>query len=542
MGRYIFKIVLTFFLLWLPVARVYAKIVAIYPPNGSVIQDPTVHFIWGNTDTSQEYIYRHDASLQRNFGEVIYRSGLTIEEFTRGLQNYRIWYWRIRYHPKDTFSGTYDYISGPFVFGINKEIPEDILKDFVKEEEIDEEEEIIEEIGQKEEQVYQDRGESVEEEKVDELPFLENESLEREINLIKKHIPILNTNTQTNEFAWNVVGSKEEVLGTQDSSVVCRFKYVRKTKSFEKIFCNTPNLILTEQRIYPFSNEYTVVVSGDVVTKFNIQIDIYDCTFHLLKPSTWFRCEERFVESKTENVTPNMFFNIYKGDSRIPVLSYVQNGNSFSVVAGHVRDSNNIKLVHRYRIVSREVDLYHEETISYPLTFTEYDDYPKELRAFVFPFNSIIGVTQWYGYTEYQSPHTGIDFGAYREDILAVDDGEIVGKGWDSYYGECLSGGNFLKAKQSNGIHTVYFHLEDIYVNTGEYVKKGQIIGKSGNSGAWNCQRLAYHLHFETRKDHLFQSHDNPVKYINVDWNLVPTLGYQTYPGRLTGENPHPGR
>ena len=37
-------------------------------------------------------------------------------------------------------------------------------------------------------------------------------------------------------------------------------------------------------------------------------------------------------------------------------------------------------------------------------------------------------------------------------------------------------------------------------------------------------------------------SHDNPVKYVDTDWNQVPTLNYTQYPGRLTGENPHPGR
>jgi murein DD-endopeptidase MepM/ murein hydrolase activator NlpD len=73
-------------------------------------------------------------------------------------------------------------------------------------------------------------------------------------------------------------------------------------------------------------------------------------------------------------------------------------------------------------------------------------------------------------------------------------------------------------------------------------VKKGDIIAKSGNSGAWNCQPLGYHLHFETRLNQNMNSHDNPVKYINADWDSVPTLNYKQIPGRLTGENPHPGR
>jgi murein DD-endopeptidase MepM/ murein hydrolase activator NlpD len=163
-------------------------------------------------------------------------------------------------------------------------------------------------------------------------------------------------------------------------------------------------------------------------------------------------------------------------------------------------------------------------------------------KPFTFPFNKIIGVTQWYGFTDYQSPHTGIDFGATKEKVVSVGNGQVVGKGWDSYYGECLSGGNFLKVKHPNGIHTTYFHLEDMYVNTGDLVKQGQIIAKSGNTGAWNCQPLAYHMHFETRLNSSYNSHTNPVPYINVDWNKVPTLGTKYNPGRLSGENPHPGR
>ena len=165
----------------------------------------------------------------------------------------------------------------------------------------------------------------------------------------------------------------------------------------------------------------------------------------------------------------------------------------------------------------------------------------RERKPFSFPFNKIIGVTQWYGNTAYQKPHTGIDFGAKLEEVLAIGNGQVVEKGWDSYYGECLSGGNYLKVKQDNGIHVVYFHLEDISVNTGDLVKKGEVIAVSGNSGAWNCQPLAYHLHFETRLNASFSSHANPVRYVDVDWHRVPTLGYRNNPGRLTGENPHPG-
>ena len=125
--------------------------------------------------------------------------------------------------------------------------------------------------------------------------------------------------------------------------------------------------------------------------------------------------------------------------------------------------------------------------------------------------------------------------------MLAVYNGSVVGKGWDSYNGKCFSGGNYVLIKQDNGMYTTYFHLEKTLVNTGDRVKKGQKIGVSGNSGAWNCQKLGYHLHFETRKGRSQSTHVNPVDYINTDWSKIVTLNAKAISGRLSGDNPHPG-
>lgn len=166
----------------------------------------------------------------------------------------------------------------------------------------------------------------------------------------------------------------------------------------------------------------------------------------------------------------------------------------------------------------------------------------ENVKPFIFPFLKPVGVSQWHGYTAFQKPHTGIDFSVAKQNTIAVGDGVVVGRGYDRYYGECLSGGNFLTIQHDNGMYTVYFHLEQSYVDVGRRVKKGEVIAKTGNSGKWNCQPLAYHLHFETRKARSQSTHVNPVEYIAQDWNLIPTADYKKYPGRLTGDNPHPGR
>ncbi|MBU1119775.1 M23 family metallopeptidase [Patescibacteria group bacterium] len=161
-------------------------------------------------------------------------------------------------------------------------------------------------------------------------------------------------------------------------------------------------------------------------------------------------------------------------------------------------------------------------------------------KPFAFPFKEYIGVTQWHGNTAFQKPHTGIDFGAVKKEILAIGDGTIIAKGWDNYNGECLSGGNYILVKHTNGMYSSYFHLKKISVKVGQKVKKGEVLGISGNTGSWNCQPLAYHLHFETRLGRSQSTHVNPVDYIATNWSKVLTLNYKTNKGRLSGDNPHP--
>ena len=573
MVKYFLKVLFTLLFLSLLNRLVFGGVTLLTPTNGEFFENTEIFFSWENTDPDNEYIYQHFFYVNENpYGSAITRI-LEEREFTRGAVNYKIYFWKVQYHPLESFEGTFDYETEPFVFSVNKEIPEEMWNTYVAKEEEDtlEHEENIEEEAEDElESKNEDNiQEGVQEDVERELPFLENSSNRTENvrpNLPSKYISLVkSTNTgllQESEFNWNVIGSKAVLGASQgenfkqgsEGNIVCKFKYFKRSNSLEKIYCNIPKIKFLEEIKYPFANEYSVFVKGETLSSFNIQVDEYSCVFNLLKPSTWFRCEERFLQSNILSLKPNMFFHLYKDNRRVDIKSFVLENSVFRIMAGHVKDVEGMRLVHTYRMAHRDYDLYHEERYAYPIWPVDYEERDKEgnkdnlkdysdikVKPFSFPFSKIIGVTQWYGNTAYQTPHSGIDFGAKREEVLAIADGQIISKGWDSYYGECLSGGNFLKVKQNNGMYTVYFHLEDMYVNTGDVVKKNQVIAKSGNTGAWNCQRLAYHLHFETRLNASFSSHTNPVRYIDVDWNTVPTLGYSSYPGRLTGENPHPG-
>lgn len=89
-------------------------------------------------------------------------------------------------------------------------------------------------------------------------------------------------------------------------------------------------------------------------------------------------------------------------------------------------------------------------------------------------------------------PHLGVDLkGPYGNPIAATGNGIVIFAGWQSGYGRLVI------IDHGNDYETRYGHLSAISVKTGERVKRGQIIGKLGNSGI----STGAHLHYEVRID-----------------------------------------
>ncbi|MCX5725952.1 MAG: peptidoglycan DD-metalloendopeptidase family protein [Candidatus Saganbacteria bacterium] len=87
--------------------------------------------------------------------------------------------------------------------------------------------------------------------------------------------------------------------------------------------------------------------------------------------------------------------------------------------------------------------------------------------------------------------HTGIDLGAsYGTPIGAADGGEIILSGWWDGYGKAVV------IDHGSNTTTVYGHMSRIYVEKGDMVAKGQVIGLIGSTG----YSTGPHLHFEVRK------------------------------------------
>ena len=73
--------------------------------------------------------------------------------------------------------------------------------------------------------------------------------------------------------------------------------------------------------------------------------------------------------------------------------------------------------------------------------------------------------------------------------VVATGSGTIVSAGWLGGYGKAI-------VIQHNGVQqTLYGHLSEVFVQPGQQIEQGTVIGRVGSSG----NSTGPHLHFETR-------------------------------------------
>ena len=97
--------------------------------------------------------------------------------------------------------------------------------------------------------------------------------------------------------------------------------------------------------------------------------------------------------------------------------------------------------------------------------------------------------------------HRGQDFAVnLNTPVLATGDGVVTKAQYDSGWGR------YVKIDHGYGYETIYAHLYKINVKKGQKVKRGDVIGKSGNSG----RAAGFHPHYEVHKN---KKVDDPKKY-----------------------------
>jgi murein DD-endopeptidase MepM/ murein hydrolase activator NlpD len=79
--------------------------------------------------------------------------------------------------------------------------------------------------------------------------------------------------------------------------------------------------------------------------------------------------------------------------------------------------------------------------------------------------------------------------------IYAAADGRVIFAEWNGGYGNytCISHGRV----GGKGLSTCYAHQSRILASAGQRVRRGQVIGRVGTTGA----STGNHLHFEVRRD-----------------------------------------
>jgi murein DD-endopeptidase MepM/ murein hydrolase activator NlpD len=101
--------------------------------------------------------------------------------------------------------------------------------------------------------------------------------------------------------------------------------------------------------------------------------------------------------------------------------------------------------------------------------------------------------------------HTGVDFSApIGTPIYVTGNGVVENVKYMEGYG------NTIIVNHGFNYKTLYGHLSTMNVYPGQTVKRGQIIGKIGNTG----NSVGPHLHYEV---HYKGIHQNPINYFAFD-------------------------
>lgn len=113
--------------------------------------------------------------------------------------------------------------------------------------------------------------------------------------------------------------------------------------------------------------------------------------------------------------------------------------------------------------------------------------------SYIWPSASSVYVTSVFGNRlhpvyGYNRMHYGIDIGAsYGTDIYAADGGYVTTSTYSSGYG------NYVMIDHGDGRYTLYAHMTSRYVEEGDVVLQGDVIGIVGSTGV----STGPHIHFE---------------------------------------------
>lgn len=110
--------------------------------------------------------------------------------------------------------------------------------------------------------------------------------------------------------------------------------------------------------------------------------------------------------------------------------------------------------------------------------------------------------------------HAGIDISVPTgTPVRATADGTVVAAEWAGQYGR------MVVVDHGGAVHTVYAHLSQLDVIAGQWVRRGEVLGRSGSSG----KSTGAHLHYEVRRS---GTPVNPSQFLRASYSQPPRREY----------------
>lgn len=199
------------------------------------------------------------------------------------------------------------------------------------------------------------------------------------------------------------------------------------------------------------------------------------------------------------------------------IISYIQNGKKvFEGKDLEVIDGN-----FKSEVINVKPSKFKPDASREKRTKQEYIDAMKVYNSkseklywsedFIYPMKSKItssfGTKRVYN-GELKSFHSGTDFKAANNTPIIASNSGIVSISQDRFYS-----GNSIVIDHGHGVYSCYFHLNKMNFKVGDFVKKGEVIGLSGDTG----RVTGPHLHYAFR---INGTQVNPLQAIEILNNL----------------------
>jgi len=196
----------------------------------------------------------------------------------------------------------------------------------------------------------------------------------------------------------------------------------------------------------------------------------------------------RILSGETEKIYPLVFYDF---KSRIRELYIPETKNKF-MGKSKEKEASNQQVSEKRKIFSES--LYFKESFALPIKNSDLKNLFFGDKRILYQNNKKTAVYF----------HRGVDFAAPKgTPVYASNDGKVL------LAGNQFHRGNMVLIHHGGEIFTEYLHLDKVIAKEGQWVKKGDLIGKVGNTGV----STGHHLHWSFIIGGIWV---NPFSWINI--------------------------